>query len=61
MEVKKYCILATLLLWLVTGNLLADVTITTVDELKAFRNAVNSGTSYQYQNIYLKANLNLND
>lgn len=61
MEVKKYCILATLLLWLVTGNLLADVTITTVDELKAFRNAVNSGTSYQYQNIYLKANLHLND
>ena len=61
MEVKKYCILATLLLWLVTGNLLADVTITTVDELKAFRNAVNSGTSYQYQNIYLKKDLDLSN
>lgn len=61
MKGYKCCILATLLLWMVTGNLFADVTITTVDELKAFRNAVNSGTSYQYQNIYLKADLNLND
>ncbi len=61
MKGYKCCILATLLLWMVTGNLFADVTITTVDELKAFRNAVNSGTSYQYQNIYLTADLNLKD
>ncbi len=61
MKGYKCCILATLLLWMVTGNLFADVTITTVDELKAFRNAVNSGTSYQYQNIYLKADLDLNN
>ncbi len=61
MKSNKCCILATLLLWMVTGNLFADVTITTVDELKAFRNAVNSGTSYQYQNIYLTADLNLKD
>ena len=61
MKGYKCCILATLLLWMVTGNLFADVTIKTVDELKALRDAVNSGTSYQYQNIYLKADLNLND
>ncbi len=61
MKGYKCCILATLLLWMVTGNLFADVTITTVDELKAFRNAVNSGTSYQYQNIYLKKDLDLSN
>lgn len=61
MKGNKCCILASLLLWLVTGNLLADVTITTVGELEAFRNAVNSGNSYQYQNIYLTVDLNLND
>lgn len=61
MKGYKCCILATLLLWMVTGNLFADVTITTVNELKAFRNAVNSGTSYQYQNIYLKVDLDLNN
>ncbi len=62
MKSNKCCILAALLLWLVTGSLYADVTITTVDELKALRNAVNSGTSsYVGENIYLKANLNLND
>ena len=62
MKSNKCCILAALLLWLVTGSLYADVTITTVDELKALRNAVNSGTaSYVRENIYLKADLNLND
>ncbi len=61
MKSNKCCILAALLLWLVTGSLYADVTITTVDELKAFRDAVNSRTSYYGQNIYLKADLNLND
>ena len=61
MKGYKCCILATLLLWMVTGNLFADVTITTVDELKALRDAVNSGTSYQYQNIYLTADLDLNN
>lgn len=61
MKSNKCCILAALLLWLVTGSLYADVTITTVDELKAFRDAVNSGTSYQSQNIYLTVDLDLND
>ena len=55
MKSNKCCILAALLLWLVTGSLYADVTITTVDELKALRDAVNSGTSYVGENIYLKA------
>lgn len=61
MKSNKCCILAALLLWLVTGSLFADVTITRVAELKDFRDAVNSGTSYYGQNIYLKADLNLND
>ena len=62
MKSNKCCILAALLLWLVTGSLYADVTITTVDELKALRNAVNSGTaSYVRENIYLTADLNLNN
>ena len=61
MKGYKCCILATLLLWMVTGNLFADVTITTVDELKALRDAVNSGTSYVGVNIYLKADLDLNN
>ena len=66
MKGYKCSILATLLLWMVTGNLFADVTITTVDELKALRDAVkrdavNSGTSYVGENIYLKADLDLNN
>ncbi len=61
MKGYKCCILATLLLWMVTGNLFADVTITTVGELKALRDAVNSGTSYVGVNIYLKADLDLNN
>ena len=61
MKSNKCCILAALLLWLVTGSPYADVTITTVDELKALRDAVNSGTSYVGENIYLKADLDLNN
>lgn len=64
MKGYKCCILATLLLWMVTGNLFADVTITRVDELKALRDAVNSETSsYSYvgENIYLTADLDLKD
>lgn len=61
MKGYKCCILATLLLWMVTGNLFADVTITTVGELKALRDAVNSGTSYDGENIYLKFDLDLKD
>ena len=61
MKGYKCCILATLLLWMVTGNLFADVTITTVGQLKALRDAVNSGTSYDGENIYLKFDLDLKD
>lgn len=62
MKSNKCCILAALLLWLVTGSLYADVTIKTVDDLKALRNAVNSGTSsYVGENIYLKVDLDLNN
>lgn len=61
MKGYKCCILATLLLWMVTGNLFADVTIKTVGQLKAFRDAVNSGTSYDGENIYLKFDLDLKD
>ncbi len=53
--------LSTLLLWIVTENLFADIMITNTQALKDFRDAVNGGTTYVGQNIYLEVDLDLNE